>query len=77
MVDRIERHVIMASDYVESGAQQLKKAGKLQNKYRKKKLILAIIIIVILGVIAAIIVISIELKKNNVTVRQPPKSALH
>lgn len=64
MVDQIEQHVIMAGEYIESGAQQLKKAGKLQNKYRKKKLIFAIVVIIILGVIAGIIAISVVSKKN-------------
>ena len=68
MVDRIEHHIIMASDYVETSNQHLKKAGKLQNKYRKKKFIIAIVIIIILLIIAAIIAISIVTKRQNQTV---------
>ena len=68
MVDRIEHHIIMASDYVETSNQHLKKAGKLQNKYRKKKCIIAVVIIVILLIIGAIIAITIVTKRHNVTV---------
>jgi len=71
MVDRIEHHIIMASDYVDRSNQHLKKAGKLQNKYRKKKFIIAIIIVIILLIIAAIIAISIVTKRRNITINNP------
>ena len=74
VVDRIEHHIIMASDYIDSSNQHLKKAGKLQNKYRKKKCIIAIVIILILLIIAAIIAISIVVKRHNVTVNNPRPS---
>ena len=65
MVDRVETHLNMSSDYVESGNVGLKKAHKLQDKYRKKKLILAVLLLVLLGTIIAVTVGSVESNQHH------------
>nr|CAB3266675.1 syntaxin-2 [Phallusia mammillata] len=68
IVDRIEHHLTISSDYVESSKHQLKKATKLQHKYRKKRCCIFILVLVLLVIIAAIIALSI---KRPGTVRHP------
>lgn len=57
IVDSIEANVERATDYVGTGAQQLREASSYKNKIRRKKLIIAAIAAVILTVIILIIII--------------------
>nr|XP_026696488.1 syntaxin-2 isoform X2 [Ciona intestinalis] len=75
MVDRIEHHVGLASNYVEVSNQMLKKAGKLQHKYRKKKLCLALLILTAIGII--VLVIALSVKRKRTTVRVVTHSVAH
>ena len=69
MVDSIASNVLMASDFVEASNQHLKKAGKLQNKYRKKKFIIVVVVIILLAIVATIIAVTVIKRRNKVTVQ--------
>ncbi|CAK8684576.1 unnamed protein product [Clavelina lepadiformis] len=70
MIDVIEQHVLMASDYVEVGNQRLKKAEKLKDKYRKKKFILICLLILLLAIVVVIIVVAVKNTQRH-TVASP------
>jgi len=60
MVDRIEYHLTASADYIESSKQQLKKATKLQHKYRKKRCCVILLVISIIAIVALVIFLSVH-----------------
>ena len=60
IVDRVEHHINISSDYVATGAHGLKKAKTLKDKYRTKKMVLIFLLLVLVGVVAVVIAVSVE-----------------
>lgn len=55
LLDQIEHQVKEASDYIDSGNQEMVEAIQIQKSIRKKQCCIAMIILVVIGIIVALV----------------------